>query len=614
MAKQSISVPPPVRACTTMTRAPAAGALGRAADNDRTEARPAGFSSSRFWQSGAPPAHPEPAESFGGSRPAPGVILPDLGQVGIAQSPLQRQPSRSTAHRLDAGRRAGVTTARPPGVIQRFAPDHHETATAKGLAKTFSAEEIGEIYASNWERDFSQGHPAIASATIAWTAVKNHAAKHHGDPGPAAAIFQDAVWTVVDMDLIDATDESLGNYQTWEHMDAPDSAKMRAAADERWAGRAAGLPGYIMDSRAHIKDQMVAAIDVYREHHQMTGVGASIDNWQGVDKPEGYVAPDVHMDKETETVTTGLPPNWEDASVSSRDPIREKATVQATGAGAKSNPRHDARLWRLVGQHLGRAMHAFEDFWAHSNWLEVAKAVHQQQAGGDKLSDASASGVGNKDLKTGTFALPAKAHALGHKLLALATGFQKDFDLLLRVYGRTKASTKITDEEAKQRKNFRSSDHARAFGALETDSWSTAGELLDVGVAANNVEELVKRGGYGMEDFLGNRAWLEALANKGRLLIKQGNDNSGADSHGKLAKDQHEDDGDKDHDGAMRLATAANARVFGPLRAIMDQRDPARALTATEAQLAMVDSMLEAPSLSHPLWDVVSELCKETKQ
>lgn len=626
MAKRVISVPSPAREHTSRTRAPAAGAFGRSGGKDKTETRPSGFSSGRSWLSDERPEHAQATEPSGGLYPAPGSILPDLSHVGIAQSTVQRHPSRATAHGFDAGQRAGVMTAQRTGVIQRFAPNHHETATVKGLAKTFSAEEIGAIYASNWERDFSQGHPAFANAVIAWTAVKNHAAKHHGDPGPAAATFQDAVWKVVDMDLmkwnvvdfLNLDDQSLGKAQTWEHMDAPDPAKERKEADERWAGKAAGLPGYIMDSKAHIKDQMVAAIDVYREFHDMAGVGGKIDNWKGVAKPEDYVAPTGNADAADGKLTKALPANWNDPSVSSRKPIREKAANQARDAGARSNPAHDAALWHGVGQHLGRGMHAFEDFWAHSNWLEIARLVHMKQTAGDKLPSIFAYSVSNKDLKTGTFKGPAVAHAVGHKLLALATAFQKDFDLLLRVYGRTEESTKINSEKAKRPKvmgrHKAPSDHELAFGPLETDSWFTAGELLDVGIATDNIEELVQQNKYKMEDFLGNRAWLAALANKGKLLIKQGDDNSGADSHGKLAKDQEEGDGHKDHGGAMQLATAANARVFGPLRAIMDQKDPAKALAATQAQLAMIDSMLQAPSPSHPLWDVVVQVCKPAKK
>ena len=535
------------------------------------------------------------------------------------------------AERVAQGRLAGAITAQPEGVIHRLAPNHHQTATIGGLASTFSAEEIGAIYAANWERDFSQGHPLIASAVIAWTAVKNHATKHDGDPGPAAATFRDAVWKVVDANLISLGSKSLGGYETWEHMDAPDSKKVRKAADNRWAGKTASVAGYIMDSKAHIKDQMVAAIDVYREDHNTDGIGESIDNWNGVAKPDGYAAPTVSPKSTTgRATTTTLPLDWEDTNVSSRDPIREATTNQAITAGAKSNANHKAGLWRLVGQHLGRAMHAFEDFWAHSNWLELAKELYEKQ----QVVGEMQQNISNKDLKTGTFMRPAQAHSLGHKLLALATAFQDDFDLLMRVYGRTSESTKITDEiadgKAKRLKFIEKMNRHRelreysemnrynvlslsglyyiydkAFAPLEKDSPSTLGELIDVGVAVDNVEELVQSGGYKMEDFLSNRAFLDAVAKKGELLIKQGDENSDENSHGHIAKDQREGDGRKDHDGAMRLAVEANEIVFGPLREIMSVEDSAQALVATQKQLAMIDSMIQVPSRSHPLWGSV---------
>lgn len=88
-----------------------------------------------------------------------------------------------------------------------------------------------------------------------------------------------------------------------------------------------------------------------------------------------------------------------------------------------------------------------------------------------------------------------------------------------------------------------------------------------------------------------------------QILIDEGNRESGPDSHGRIAKDQDEDG--KDHRGAMALASAANARVFAPLRQIMDERDVGRGIAAIQAQLALVDQMLQPPSVSHPLWDVV---------
>jgi hypothetical protein len=526
--------------------------------------------------------------------------------VAPVESAAEREAD-AVADRVARGEPAGEITAQPTNMIYRFAPNHHRHATVDGLAGSFSAEEIGAIYASNWERDFSQGNADIASAAIAWTAVKNHAAKHGGDPGATAATFQAAIWKVVNGDIGSATDESLGGYKTWEHMDAPDSKGDREKADKRWAGKSAGVAGYIMDSKAHIKDQMVMAIDVYRQLHSLDKVGGSIDNWNGAAKPEGYQTPSSNKDKNGK-VTTYFPAGYDGGGMASRDPIREQTADQAKGEGAKSDPSHNADHWRLVGQHLGRAMHAFEDFWAHSNWLELAKMVFLKEKGIHGPWDQV--NTGNSALKTGTFGMPAKAHALGHKLLAMATAFQSDFALLLKVYGRTSASTKIDDPAAKAgRSTFwgtsGGSDHNMAYAGLRTDSMTPLGEISDVATATNDVEELVLSGKYKMEDFLCNQNWLAALAQKGRVMIEEGDKESDADSHGKIAKDQPEGDGAKDHGGAMALAVKANEMVFGPLRAVMDEKDAAKALAATQKQLELIDQLLVAPHAGHPLWGIL---------
>lgn len=497
---------------------------------------------------------------------------------------------------------------------------YHQAATVAGLARTFSAQEIGAIYASSWERDFSQGHADIASAAIAWTAVKNHAAQHNGDPGPAAAAFQAAVWKLVNDDLIDIIrGESLGNYQPWEHMDAPDDPQVREAADEHWAGKASGVAGYLMDSKAHIKDQLVAAIDVYRMLHDADPVGGSIDNWQDTAKPAGYVKLTTWRRRTTRSVYMDiahlLPVTYNDTSVARRDPIKEhtsalveeQAAKQVDASATTTGPAYIAALWDPVARRLGRAMHAFEDFWAHSNWLELAKLTYVRTTLGDNAPPLLQGWVAaNQDLKTGSFDMPAKVHTLSHQLLALVRGFQHDFDLLLEVYGRTQASTKLDDEGAKLKRRTASggdgdSDHARVYEPLATDSWSAISALLDVFIAASNALELVRLGKYNMEDFLCNRAWLAALESKSKLLLEQGNDHSGV--HGTLAV--HPDEDDKDRRDRMVIATAANELVFGPLRAIMDEADPAKALAAIENQLGLIDAMVQAPSPSHPLWSHV---------
>ena len=68
-------------------------------------------------------------------------------------------------------------------------------------------------------------------------------------------------------------------------------------------------------------------------------------------------------------------------------------------------------------------MHSFEDFWAHSNWVELAVVAQDRAAKGEVVAQGPAA---NAKLKTGTFSggSPAQLHALGHKLLALATEIQ----------------------------------------------------------------------------------------------------------------------------------------------------------------------------------------------
>jgi hypothetical protein len=518
------------------------------------------------------------------------------------------------ADKVAGGQSAGDITAQPAGEVQRFAPGGHRASTVEGLKDTFSAEEIGDIYASNWERDFSQGNSDIANVALAWTAVKNHATKNKGDPGPAGATFQAAAWKVVNGKITDAMAESLGGYKYWEHMDHPTGGgglfgdSIDKQADKRWAKHSNGLAGYLNDSKAHIKDQMVAAVDVYRDLHNLGGVGGKIDNWQGVAKPEGYTTPTVTDGPKS--VATTLPKNFDDKTVASRDPVKEQTFGDAKAAGAKSDPAYNSAQWQLVAQHLGRAMHAFQDFWSHSNWLEMAKLAKVRAAGGGKVEGGEAA---NKGLKTGTFEMASKSQALGEKLLMIASGLQRDFPLLLRVYGRTAASTKIDSPDAKKNRStvwggqsvIANTDNELAYNALKTDSYTTLGEISDVGDAVNNVEELVLSGKYKMEDFLCNQTWLEALANKGRLLVKQGEDNADEDAHAKLAKDQDEGDESKDYNAAMALSKAADAMVFGPLRAIMDEKNADSALAATQKQLDLVDTMLQAPTPSHPLWNLV---------
>jgi hypothetical protein len=225
--------------------------------------------------------------------------------------------------------------------------------------------------------------------------------------------------------------------------------------------------------------------------------------------------------------------------------------------------------------------------------------------------------AGNRRLKAGTFGLAAQAHALGHKLAAFATSLQEDFARLLEVYGRTEASAKIDSKEARSGLStvwgasgmVALNDHQLAYSALRADSWSTIDEISDVGDAIDHVEELILSGRYEIADFLCNRRWLQAVADKGRKLLARGDEHVDGDAHGGLAEDLPECEDHEFSSAALALALAKQAArlVFAPVRAIMEEADAAKALEALQRQLDLIDAMIAAPTPVHPLWALVPE-------
>lgn len=207
-------------------------------------------------------------------------------------------------------------------------------------------------------------------------------------------------------------------------------------------------------------------------------------------------------------------------------------------------------------------------------------------------------------IRTGTFETPDKAHALGHKLFALASQLLADFDLLLKLYNAKTASKKLNQ---KKRGNIFTGPNINdfAFRPLETDSWTPAGEMLDVGTMADNMEELVQGGTLQVQDFMLNKEWLHALKHKGELLIAEGNKEAPKTGHGKMAKDQ--DEHGKDHTHALNLAIVANQILFAPLRKIMDMGDATAAKEALLKQLELVDQVIAPPSNNHPLMNKIKD-------
>jgi hypothetical protein len=360
------------------------------------------------------------------------------------------------------------------------------------------------------------------------------------------------------------------------------------------------MAGYILDAKAHIKDQMVAAVDVFRQRRSLGSIGAGIDNWGGAQKPAGYPA------------STLVPARADDPAVRSRDPVRqgtEQLAQQALAkpgtdpaaraSAARADAEFDPALWSEVGQHLGRAMHAFEDFWSHSNWLALALELRRAREGGSEQARTS-----DGRLETGSFdALPNKVHAAGHKLKAMADALEGDFDLLLRVYGAQGEDRSVEGPRPR-------GDAIASMAPLTQLRNRTRGGLsglLDVMGAAGALKGLADGRGRSRDEviraYLGNRTFLGLLRRKGEELIAEGSKGGDPHSHAQIAKDQPEPG--RDYGTASRLATEANRLVFAPLRGVMSDRDPDQARARIQSQLGMVDELMRAPSTDHPLWGIV---------
>ena len=140
------------------------------------------------------------------------------------------------AHAASAAPSRAVALAPLPAprdlAVQLFDPRYHRTSTVQGLEGSgFTPDEIGMIYAANWERDLSQAHPALGNVIVAWKSVKVAAFEKRLTEGDMAH-FQGACQAVLESAIesmratggtdafLDAT--AYGGYQFYEHMDNPE--------------------------------------------------------------------------------------------------------------------------------------------------------------------------------------------------------------------------------------------------------------------------------------------------------------------------------------------------------------------------------------------------------
>jgi hypothetical protein len=165
-------------------------------------------------------------------------------------------------------------------VAQAFDPRYHRQSLVEGTVGTgFSAEEIGLMYAANWERDFSQAHPALGAVVLAWKAVKMAASQNRLTEAETDA-FEGSVNNVLAMipfKIKELTEgKAYGGYNFYEHMDNPTGDPNMAAETREALLRTPpgeSIPQYMVDSREYMKAQLYRAAKLYRG--DMSDSGAS---------------------------------------------------------------------------------------------------------------------------------------------------------------------------------------------------------------------------------------------------------------------------------------------------------------------------------------------------
>lgn len=368
----------------------------------------------------------------------------DTSSLANHNSPAERRrleadaetSARAALGDSDVARPHSASMSAPSPLLQGFDPEYHEQATIGGLTGTFTPAEIGKIYEANWRRDFSQSAPLIADIVLAWKELRDKAAATgQADPGLQWEILKLVTQLPGELPKILAGEETYGGYRYWEHMDDPgehESGKASAGeAEQRWGSGSSDIPGYIRDSRASIKDKLANAIMAYRTTAGIAKPDSGrtrADAWSRGSPPADYDMWNPYQDRTKPPLGYGSPQAVSDPAHSSSVVAQEVQTIAAgrpghveTQAGALPDFARDPS----VADNLGRASHLVEDFFAHSNFVELATAL---QAGGRPMPAAS--------LRTGTFDTPDKLHSLGGKLRDAAAEIDANRKLIPLVAGK----------------------------------------------------------------------------------------------------------------------------------------------------------------------------------
>ncbi|MGW6282762.1 eCIS core domain-containing protein [Kribbella sp. NPDC055071] len=487
--------------------------------------------------------------------------------------------------------------------VQHFDPRYHRTSVVNGLAGSeFTADEIGLIYAANWERDLSQAHPALGNVILEWKATK--LAAHDGHlTDKEITNFHNACQAVLDAAISDpgglASGQAYGGYKFYEHMDNPAGTDLgngiAAALGDLDTG---GLPPHIFISREYIKETLFNAAKL---NHPELARGQTAAAAEGSHKIRAY------LDQGAGQAKIGALPSGAVADETAAEVRR------STGGEPGSGPGVTPEALDLIG----RASHALEDFWSHSNFVEIAIDEVEYKLNG---------------LTTATFGSTDSTHAIAHKLRGAADEIDAEMPLIDRMAGRSKTDpapdqVQLGDETPVVHENDQD-DRDRA----KDQAWEVAkalpGAMYD-GAKRGFERGIEQRGLWdpligaakgaavgGVTSLLGSRRGVQALRSASEFLdeFTQRRQEKAGDrqAHGLLAKDQpgHEDDAFGNlktikFEFAHALSVAADREVTAKLKAVINAPDAAAADQLLKQIYETLDKLIANPSDQHPLADVI---------
>jgi len=358
-----------------------------------------------------------------------------LGEPAATTRAERERAADAAAHRaLTQPSSRGSWSARPSSSALRtthyFDPRFHRASVVNALAGPsgggFTAEEIGMIYQANWERDLSQVHPALANVISSWKRVKL-AAADHDTPGPdresvVATAERDfmsvcsALLDQVEVMGVDAfkTTRSFGGYAFWEHMDNPGDSTNELVRFIEQRRVELTIPAdvthpHLFISREYIKQMLIEAVALAFPDTPLTGTAA--DAAAASRSRLAVIRPEADRLEHSSRASGGdSAPVGAETAAHVRTAHPDTSTL-STGAPAASFER------------LGRASHALEDFWSHSNFIEMAIGEARFNSGLAELEQS-------ESLTTATFGPTDETHAIAHKVRGLADEIAAELPLL----------------------------------------------------------------------------------------------------------------------------------------------------------------------------------------